>query len=36
MLFEIRKKIKNPLTEIRVSGIDYYKSTDKEKFKTFG
>ena len=35
MLFEIRKKIKNPLTEIRVSGIDYYKSTDKEKFKNF-
>ena len=35
MLFEIRKKIKNPLTEIRISGIDYYKSTDKEKFKNF-
>ena len=35
MLFDIRKKIKNPLTEIRVSGIDYYKSTDKEKFKNF-
>ena len=30
MLFEIRKKFKNPITEIRVSGVDYYKSTDNE------
>tara|TARA_Y100000031_G_scaffold155579_1_gene206768 strand:- start:399 stop:1565 length:1167 start_codon:yes stop_codon:yes gene_type:complete len=35
MLFETRKKFKNPLTEIRVSGIDYYKSTDKNKFYDF-
>jgi len=35
MLFEIRKKFKNPLTEIRVSGIDYYKSTNKNKFYDF-
>ena len=35
MLFEIRKKFKNPITEIRVSGVDYYKSTDKNKFHDF-
>ena len=35
MLFEIRKKLKNPITEIRVSGIDFYKSTDKNKFYDF-
>ena len=35
MLFDIRKKIKNPLTEIRISGVDYYKSTDKDKFHEF-
>jgi len=35
MLFEIRKKFKNSLTEIRVSGIDYYKSTNKNKFYDF-
>jgi radical SAM protein with 4Fe4S-binding SPASM domain len=35
MLFEIRKKFTNPKTEIRVSGIDYYKSTDKKKFYDF-
>jgi radical SAM protein with 4Fe4S-binding SPASM domain len=35
MLFDIRKKIKNPLTEIRISGVDYYKSTDKDKFHKF-
>ena len=35
LLFETRKKFKNPLTEIRVSGIDYYKSTNKNKFHDF-
>jgi radical SAM protein with 4Fe4S-binding SPASM domain len=35
MLFEIRKKLKNTITEIRVSGIDFYKSTDKNKFYDF-
>jgi sulfatase maturation enzyme AslB (radical SAM superfamily) len=35
MLFEIRKKFKNTITEIRVSGIDFYKSTDKNKFHDF-
>ena len=35
MLFEIRKKFSNPITEIRVSGIDYYKSTDKNEFHNF-
>ena len=35
LLFEIRKKFKNPLTEIRVSGIDYYKSTNKNIFHDF-
>ena len=35
MLFETRKKFKNPLTEIRVSGIDYYKSTNKKNFYDF-
>jgi radical SAM protein with 4Fe4S-binding SPASM domain len=35
MLFETRKKFKNSLTEIRVSGIDYYKSTNKKKFYDF-
>ncbi len=35
MLFETRKKFKNPLTEIRVSGIDYYKSTNKNIFHDF-
>ena len=34
-LFQTRKKFKNPLTEIRVSGVDYYKSTDKNKFHDF-
>ena len=35
MLFEIRKKLKNTITEIRVSGIDFYKSTDKNMFYDF-
>ena len=35
LLFETRKKFKNPLTEIRVSGIDYYKSTNKNIFHDF-
>ena len=35
LLFETRKKFKNPLTEIRVSGIDYYKSTNKNTFHDF-
>jgi radical SAM protein with 4Fe4S-binding SPASM domain len=35
MLFETRKKFKNSLTEIRVSGIDYYKSTNKKNFYDF-
>lgn len=35
MLFEIRKKLKNTVTEIRVSGIDFYKSTDKNMFYDF-
>jgi len=35
LLFETRKKFKNPLTEIRVSGIDYYKSTNKNIFRDF-
>lgn len=35
MLFDIRKKFSNSLTEIRISGIDYYKSTDKKKFYDF-
>ncbi len=35
MLFEIRKKFKNPLTEIRISGVDFYKSTDKQVFYDF-
>ena len=35
LLFETRKKFKNPLTEIRVSGIDFYKSTNKNIFRDF-
>ena len=35
MLFEVRKKFKNPLTEIRISGVDFYKSTDKQVFYDF-
>ena len=35
MLFKIRDKFPNTLTEIRVSGIDYYKSTDKNEFYNF-
>jgi radical SAM protein with 4Fe4S-binding SPASM domain len=35
LLFETRKKFKNPVTEIRVSGIDYYKSTNKNIFHDF-
>ncbi len=35
MLFKIRKKFINSITEIRVSGIDFYKTTDKNKFYDF-
>ncbi len=35
MLFDIRKQFKNPLTEIRISGVDANKSTDKNKFHKF-
>ena len=35
MLYEIRKEFENPLTEIRISGIDANKSTDKKKFHKF-
>ena len=35
MLFDIRKKFSNNLTEIRISGIDFYKTTDKKKFHDF-
>jgi len=35
MLFDIRKKFDNPLTEIRISGVDYYQSTNKNKFHKF-
>ncbi len=35
MLYEIRKEFKNSLTEIRISGIDANKSTDKNKFHKF-
>ena len=36
MLFSIRKKFyKNSETEIRVSGIDYFKNLDRNKFKKY-
>ena len=36
LLFDIRKKYyRNSLTEIRISGVDYYKNLDREKFKKF-
>ena len=35
MLFNIREKINNPITEIRVSGVDYYQNTDRKKFYDF-
>jgi len=35
MLFEIRNQYPNSLTEIRISGVDYYKSTNKEEFYNF-
>lgn len=35
MLFKIRDDYPNSLTEIRVSGVDYYKSTNQEEFYNF-
>ena len=35
MLFEIRKKFPNSLTEIRISGLNFYKSIDKKQFYNF-
>ena len=35
MLFRIRKQYKNSITEIRVSGINFYKNLDQNKFYDF-
>ena len=35
MLFEIRKQYKDSITEIRVSGVDFYKKLDQNKFYKF-